>query len=650
MRGRGLFGVVGAVDAAAAMVATDAIDLDQYALEVFVDVDADPVTAPSACTGGGTVAAGTNPAAGLALTNVDVPVAWMEIEAPSGTKRYAKVPINLDNTPKIAKVYTFGKVKRRISNNLGDLRSADIKSTLIDEDRVLRGLEDSDNLVNSLVSYFVSTEAAIRAGSAPRRMFTGPIVDSDPMPGLEFDVTVKDWLTAILDELAKKTYPTRTFGAADFPNLLTAADDASSPGNPMMNGKAVPIIYGSHRQVQPIYVGKRVVNAFNWDESIVCGHAIKAINQWSAVDSANGDRAAMPLTTEGVDFLIPGYAGYTLHTGSANPYVDINSNRYTRILTRGPRSDAHRLGTVPIILDVCGIESVGDGSGTMIDSLLRQILHLLINWILAPTTYTSGAWLASPSFTVGGSTWSKIDTATFETAKTTSEARIAGGYKGAFILGWDGRTHQLEEIFRSAARSADIDFFINRHGQLAVSMFDSTIASTRTVVDLPDILKASFSAKRERTKIINKVTYRYGRKYVDPVTQKTPAEDDFLPAGLREPDTEWTTVGTPVTDGASITKYGERKADLDLDFVTEQATADDVALKLKNRDKNGPMRGTFSEILQGADCDISQKVTTTHLEGPTATGWTARPLRVEGQETDLDKLTVTHEARDLTGL
>jgi len=638
------------VDAANVPAATDAIYLDQYALEVFVDVDAAAVTSPSACTGGGTVPAGTNPAAGLALTSASVPVAWMEIEAPSGTKRYAKVPINLDNSPKIAKVSSFGKITRRISNNLGDLRSADVKSTLFDEDRVLRGLEDSDNLVNSLVSYFVSTEAAIRAGSAPRRVFTGPIVDAEPTSGLEFDITVKDWLTAILDELAKKTFPTRTFGATDFTNLLNAVDDASSPGNPTMNGKAVPIIYGSHRQVQPIYVGKRVVNGFNWDESIVCGHAIKAINQWSAVDSANGDRAAMPLTTEGVDFLIPGYAGYTLHTGSANPYIDINGNRYCRILTRGPRSDAHRLGTVPIILDVCGIESTGDGSGTMIDSLLRQILHLLINWILAPTPYTSGAWLSSPSFTVGGSTWSKIDTATFETAKTTSEARIAGGYKGAFILGWDGRTHQLEEIFRSAARSADIDFYINRHGQLSVSMFDSTIASARTVVDLPDILKASFSAKRERTKITNKVTYRYGRKYVDPVTQKTPAEADFLPSGLREPDTEWTTDRQSTSDGTSITKYGERLMDLDLDFVTEQATADDVAVKLKNRDKNGPIRGSLTEILQGADCDISQKITVTHLEGVTATGWTARPLRVEGQETDLDAMTVKHEARDVTGL
>jgi hypothetical protein len=145
--------------------------------------------------------------------------------------------------------------------------------------------------------------------------------------------------------------------------------------------------------------------------------------------------------------------------------------------------------------------------------------------------------------------------------------------------------------------------------------------------------------------------YRYGRIYVDPITQPTPAEDDFLPPQLREPErTDWTTFGQLSSDATSITKYGERKLDLDLDFVTEQATADDVALKVKNRDKNGPIRGAFTEILQGADNDIAQKLIVTDLEGPTATGWTGRPVRVEGQETDLDALTVQQEVRDTTGL
>lgn len=642
----------------------------QLAIEIATKRDPDPVVVPDP-PGGGTIdPPGINPAAGLNLCAVEVPLAWLEIR-PAGSStiyRYAKVPINIDGFPKEPRVESFGRIQRALSGDAGDFRGVSVTSVLIDTDRVLRGLEDTDSLIGARVAYYISSEAAIRAALTPRRVFDGIITDTEPLGGLLFQIQAADYFASLMEEFAANhTFPQRVFTVADFPNIAYSSSNPDSGterhGNPALIGKPVPLLYGlvsdesdgldAVGRVPCQFVGRRYIPYYGnyWDEFVVCAHAVKQVQSvffpigpgLSTGPSVSARVKVTAADNPQSEILFPGTSFWNTVMGTTQTYVEYNGNRYTSIFGFGPRSTLARTGQTPLVANVAGIEDVGDSSGTLITSLHRQLLHLLVNFIFG--NYSSGAWLAPP--VVPGDLYSRINTASFEALATLSEQYVDGGFKGAFILGSKGEAFTFQELLRRAALSGGYDYGINKDGQLFASMVNPLATLNRAIRDVTDVIKQSFRARRRRDQLANTVKYRYAKRYVDPLPNPTPDEGIFLYPENVAPDTEFEIYDQVQSDATSVAKYGDRVFTLDLEMVSDPSTADALAaLKLATL-KDGPTIVGFTERLCGTSTELGARDTVTHFEGITSAGYVDRSLRCELHTLDPDALNVEKDYRDL---
>ena len=122
--------------------------------------------------------------------------------------------------------------------------------------------------------------------------------------------------------------------------------------------------------------------------------------------SAGWARAVTNVLVDGV--LVT--SGYTI----TRPTV--NGRRYTLIDFTSTQ------GAAEVTADIEGYETVGDGTGTLIENPAEQLQHFLVNWVWGD--YKTGAWL-SP-------TTAPVDTTLFAAAASFLSAR---GHKGARALG-----------------------------------------------------------------------------------------------------------------------------------------------------------------------------------------------------------------------
>ena len=181
-------------------IADPGLRVTQLIALLVQDRDPDPATTDDP-TGNGDVGAGTDPGAGLDLCNQPVPVAYIELTPPgsSTTYRYSKAPINrsVQDDPRVE---SFGIIRRALTSRQGDLRGSSMDFVLIDTDRVLRGLEDSDSLVNSVVRAYLTTLAGLDAGSTPRRVFSGLVTETESLGGLRMRIHAADYWQLLLEK------------------------------------------------------------------------------------------------------------------------------------------------------------------------------------------------------------------------------------------------------------------------------------------------------------------------------------------------------------------------------------------------------------------------------------------------------------------
>jgi len=664
------------VDSATVPATTDEVRVTQVALEALVAtevVEPYPIEDPA---GDGDVGDGIDPAAGVSICGAEVPLAWWEIDVDDGTpperERYAKVPINIGD-PKEPRVDSLGIIRRALSNEVSQFQGSTVSPVFFDTDRRLRGLEDSDSLVNRRACAYVSSEAAVRAGLTPRRVFDGKITDADPLGGLKFQIQVTDFITILLDNFQKRTFPSRVFNLDDFPNMGNPESHETSPGNPSMVGKPVPVGYGPLSDegsvdpvgvFSPIYTGKRAIAYYGgalWDEYVWFCHS-PTIGDWALHIPTGGglstgtefpSRARITGDSGVVEYMFPGSPQWLAAFGVA-PYRDFNGRRYCVSYAFGPRSDLNRTGRVPLVGSIPGIEDVGDGTGLMITSIYQQILHALINWFLPDTPYQSGAWLGIPSVGDGAELYSRLNTDSFVTAQAYS-ANVMGtvdGFLGAFLIGANGTPWTLKEFMETAAKNGRFDWGINKDGQLFISVLNPDAALVRSISDVTDTIAKSFRAKRQRDQIRNVVNYRYQRRYAEPLSRGTPAEGEVLAPENIETTSDWLVDNQQlpaVLPTASTTKYGERVEELDLELIRDPDTADQVAQLTLEERQDAPLINGFTEGPCGTLVDLGDRVELDHFEGVTATGYTNRSMRCQLHVLDLDKFTVDMEHRDLTG-
>jgi hypothetical protein len=107
---------------------------------------------------------------------------------------------------------------------------------------------------------------------------------------------------------------------------------------------------------------------------------------------------------------VPVTSGYSI------TYPVVNGRVYTLIVFTTTQGEA------VITADIEGYETVGDGSGALIENPAEQLQHLLVNWIWGD--YKTGAWLSAST--------APVDTTLFSAAATFLSNR---GYKGSRVLG-----------------------------------------------------------------------------------------------------------------------------------------------------------------------------------------------------------------------
>lgn len=376
-----------------------------------------------------------------------------------------------------------------------------------------------------------------------------------------------------------------------------------------------------------------------WHEYLVAGHACKSIDSWyvggvrQEVASAQGDPDLAAY------FLIPGYSAWDVvfGSGSAARQVVRNGHAYTLIYVKesgvSPLDiEAIRGGDTPITVNVQGIETVGDSSGSVIQDSFDIYKHLMQNWIFG--SYQTGAWLATPSFPDSDGL-SMMFESSFDDAKAVAARRVVGGYLGAGGFGLDGNFVNIREAIRTLNLSCDVDAGLNRRCQFFVAMTDDAATAlnySQELVDANDVVRGSLDVLDDFSNHFNIIPFVYARDYVS--GSNTP---------WRETD--------EVRSSESIATYEMSlvMTSQELAFVRDQTTALDIARRKLIRHKDPPRTARFRMHVGGNNVELGDVRLLTHYGGIGGTGWSQQPLRVQRHTVAPDN-TVEFECLDLSRL
>jgi hypothetical protein len=639
----------------------DLLVVTQTYIDVLSDEDFEPggtsePTSPTSstdaytqCTGGGTVVAGTNPADGASLETSTAPFVYVVMTTGGTSYHWAGDALNV-GTRKEPRVLDAGRHTRSLTDADGNFETPAVTLRLSDNDRFLRGLMDTGTLMNQPVDIYIADRATIEAGGTPRRVTRGKVRKYKPEKNLEFTITVEDALTLATSAFAQeRLIPTvqvgSSLGATDpesrkfdapvphgFGKLSDAEDDAPEGvvefpyvGDVVVTGQEA---LGALR----VFMGPVGVAA----QIQVVYHA----------DMGSGDpptqRAAAPVSAYGSYLFVPGKTGWI---GDGAKYWTTGGRRHTVLfgLPGHPAVELAKEGTIPLVVNLCGYETTGDGTGATIDSPARQLALLLNNYVFQDAT---GNWLAQASITGGG--YSVLDTTSFEDVHDKCEEL---GYASAGLVGKD-RQLRLRDVIARFCRSFGFDLGINRHGQVMLAMFDrgNAYADAPVFSDLRDIL-GSLEVDANTDTFENVIRYVHTPALRTALPDLTPTTGARLP---KDPAAEgWLSGTQSLSDAASIAAIGEeRESDiLELDFVRDADVAYVVAnerLKLRRRPRPDV---TFTvTVARGLDVELGDVIKVTHFEGVSATGWTERRVQVRRIVIDLQQLTVQLTCRDVHDL
>ncbi len=627
-----------------------------YSVLVFaLGVDPGVITP---CAGTGTVASGSNPSDGTSLATTTAPHAWIEVLVNGTTYRWAKVAINFGN-PRSPRVLSFGSVVRALTDGRGSFESASATVKLSDHDLVLRGLHDTQALLNQPASIYVSDEATIRAAGTPWRVFRGVIRDFRPESDLTYTLVLEDPITLSFSAFGyDKLIPQKLIGS-EISDATPTERVRDTPvqicyGNLSDEDASEPIgtVFAPYTSSVSVATDPELDNCpqFLVSRGAIADVQSVFIGDPSSADPLNPDvpllRAKVPAAEFGVRVMCPFKPGWF----EPDDFSDRSGWRYTFVYLRDdhPGTELAVTGRIPMLVNVCGRETTGDATGSAIGSLPRQFLHCLNNEVLQ---VAPDEWLAQYQF----DGFALLNTASFEACKTVSEGRISGGYLGAFVLGHSFRQVSLRDLIEQFCRSGDMDIGVNRHGQIIATMLDrtSTASGASLFTDMVDIIAGSLTINPKTDEIENQIRYVYKRNYAPALQQLNPDVDTRLP---REPfDGTWLSGLLTIEDATSIADIGETRASalLELEMVRDENTAVDVAeqrLALR-APANGRAVATFTvPIGRGIGVELGDIVKVTHFQGIGSTGWAARRLQVRRHEVNLDAMTVTITGRDVHDL
>jgi len=172
-------------------------------------------------------------------------------------------------------------------------------------------------------------------------------------------------------------------------------------------------------------------------------------------------------------------------------YPVVNGRQYTLLDFTTTQGEAE------ITANIEGYESVGDGSGALIENPAEQLQHFLVNWVWGD--YKIGAWLAAST--------APVDTTLFAAAATFLSNR---GYKGSRVLGGQPSQQTGLAALEEWCSSLQAQPFWRNNGKLAIK-FEEPAASPYPVITLDgDRQFIVFGSLRYSSQdLIDRVTLQY---------------------------------------------------------------------------------------------------------------------------------------------
>lgn len=448
----------------------------------------------------------------------------------------------------------------------------------------------------------------------------------------------------------KKTHDNSTIdgdwnGAAfkSYAVTFTGWDD----GTDALAGEPQTIDTG-HGVLSPVYVGQATIGGTAYHEFVVMRGAAKSIIELYIDGVAQKIATDAAQAGAGGIWLIPGYAGWAAAMGSPDDlFEDISGRRYTTIYGKvgyfGPDrgagivsagSDATVTAPSGLTLNLQGIEDVGDGSGTLITKLPLQYLHWLKNF--AFQDWLAGAWLEAPRFPTDPSPEDEdilhmIDEASFTAADAVADARVAGGYVGAGVVGDAASQEVMRDLIQRWNQNCDVDQGFSRKTQFFVSMEDTDSSQLTDAIEYTqelDIFANSFDIEDVDAELFTIRPYAYG---------------------YRDADGTWLVDSESRNQTAITAMDGEERVAqrLELSLVRDADVAADIVARNLARSSAPPRMVRWRTGLGGLSTELGDVVLLTHADGIGAGGWTQRPLRVREHEINPETFEVELVARDV---
>lgn len=284
-------------------------------------------------------------------------IPFVTIAFPSGSKRYASGSLSRTGVGNYdGKVMSWGSsIERSISDRDGNLATPMTSAFIDDTDNTLLSLLEGGDARGSDVTIRLSSPNV-----APFTVFKGTLT-AWRMASL----TTWELIFQYRDGPLRGKAPRNAFLSSDWPNADTT-----------IYGQFAPIVYGLHDSTGSTSTG--MVPCFLVDKSIVATTpAYVVAHGW----------------LQSVDRVFAGGILKTLTTHYTIQHPVVNGRQWTTInfvAGQGPAA------TVAVTADVHGYETVGNGTGAMIQGS-DQIRHLLENFYWGD--YQTGLWL-TPSFTL----------------------------------------------------------------------------------------------------------------------------------------------------------------------------------------------------------------------------------------------------------
>jgi len=304
-----------------------------------------------------------------------------EIALPGGTRRYSDVPYIQPGVglfaPKV-RAGSWGMISKSISDTRFNLESRETSFELIDTDRSFSRLLEGQlgpSVRRSAATFKLMSPRVAYADA--RTLFTG-VLDTWEQNGLNWILRFRQNDLPLFRETPKLLITPN-----DFPNA-----------DPEVFGQAVPEIWGIHSSVGLGNAGMvpcPLVDSLEYRYLVQRGWA-------HAVPRVYAD-----------DTLVS--SGYVILRDNF-----INGRMYTLIDFASDQGDA------VITADVHGYETVGDGSGTLIENPATVLKHWLVNFVW--NDVPSGIWLSDSAAPID-TTWFAAAEAYFNALSVKAAIRIA---------------------------------------------------------------------------------------------------------------------------------------------------------------------------------------------------------------------------------